>query len=552
MPNNFRLTGDYYTNYYISKAGHDSNDGLTPDTPKKTIQYLGQGTYIVGAGMYSGSLNIGSLNLRYMVMLTDGTVIINNSSNFSVPFIDNGLIIKNSIVFFGGLTVYAYNYLDLINCTVSGIDGESKWNYCKIINTDIVSGSSTGPRYMDFCIVIGSNIVLYNNKDSSFTNSYIDIASTISFQAPPIVGTAQFGYNNIQGIIQLDGVRYAIQDQFTGTPQDNGYDSDVYWLNEANLTANGYSGTISGWDAMVATCINRDPDFNDVSKLDFTLKATSPHLGRAADGVSNIGGINYAQSYYVGTSNTNILLLESEAGAFDTTTNIYDWVLNNLVTQGYIRMILKVSDTPEELSIINYIGNLSFDSDEQGGTTAEGGTNRNFNVPDSRPITSEYPDYLTTTADAADDTTLVITNHGASIGEWVKVDGQYREITAIPDSDTIAVASSFRSTVTAGTDVQIGTFKQLAALNPNRLNFKMRTTTQTDINSSNWDNDTVWDNNGLVTAGKYLVQEWGEQPRIDNLNGVGIGDDEYDDAFGNTIQATYIDIIIYLRDDYKS
>ena len=55
MANNFKLTG----NYYVSIDGSDSNDGLTKDTPKRTVQAgltllcgLGaNGSLIIGAGV---------------------------------------------------------------------------------------------------------------------------------------------------------------------------------------------------------------------------------------------------------------------------------------------------------------------------------------------------------------------------------------------------------------------------------------------------------------------------------------------------------------------
>lgn len=535
MPNNFRKTGDYY----ISKAGHDSNNGLTPDTPKKSIAAYGQGDYILGAGQYTTSFNI---DTRLYYFFGDGGVDIKDST-FSLGNM-NDIRFLNSTLILRGLALFTYVNITIIDCIISSILGETSWDKCKLINTDVLSGSDNGPRYIENSIILNSSVLMYNATNARLKSTYIDFSSIVNIQGNNSAPSSNIINNNIQGVIIIGGNNYAIQDQLTGTPQDNGYAVGVEWLTESQLTADGYTGTITGWDAAVATCINRDPKFNDVSKLDFTLQADSPHIGRASDGISNIGGTEYSQSFYAGISNPNTLLLEGDSD-IDKTSNINDWVLITAATQGQIRAIVKISDTDEEIGTIDYIGNLAFDSDTVGGGSD------NFNVPDSKPVSNDYPDYLQTTSDAPDVNTLIIANHGASVGEWLKVEGQYREIATTPDANTITFTTAVRAIVLSGTDVQIGTFNQLAALNPNRLNYLLRTSKQV-VNSGNWDDNATWDNDNLATAGSYLAQEWNSQPMIDNNNGVGFGDDDYDSAFGNTIQAKYLDLLIYLRDDYKS
>src|SRR5690554_428656 len=81
MANNFRIAG----NYYVSKGGHDSNDGLTPDTPKKTIP--GGSTLsreeVYGAGVYF--VNIANKVVRSAT--GDGRVIIDFQGNSPQSFI---------------------------------------------------------------------------------------------------------------------------------------------------------------------------------------------------------------------------------------------------------------------------------------------------------------------------------------------------------------------------------------------------------------------------------------------------------------------------------
>lgn len=546
MPNNFRLTGTRY----VSKAGHDSNDGLTKDTPKKTITSLNG--LIVGTGVYPYTNIYGGI-ANYSIE-GDGDVYITgdlvSQNTGATMYFTN---VKHTGAF-GGLSNTAFRSINSIhNGTLT------KQLYCNMRCTNSVfiqyllssiypnTGAGSDPVvYFKSSIFIESAIRLAAGSSNSFyvRDCYFDTMCIIYNDHPttPILPTS-FKNNNVRCVMLFGTKKYAIQDLLTGTPLDNGYSSDVYWLNEANLTANGYTGTIAGWDAAVATCINRDPKFNDASKLDFTLKADSPHIGRASNGVSNIGGTEYAQSFYAGSSSPNILLLQPSS-EIDTTNNT-DWKLYSGQTQGTIRAIIKVANTNEVIFKIPYIGNKTFNSD----TTP--GTSTNFNVPDSKPTSSGYPSYLNTTSLAPDAYRVVIVNHGFLSGVWLKVDGQYREVTSVTANELIFL-TAVRAAVSGGTSVQVGSLTSLTSLNPNRLGFKMRSSILSDVNSSNWDNAATWDNNSLADAGAYLEQEWDRQPMIDNLNKVGFGDDLYDSNYGNPIQVKYIDLLIYLRNDYKS
>jgi hypothetical protein len=534
MANNFRVVGIRY----FSKGGHDSNDGQNDDTPKKSISGVGSGINVLGAGVYMGNNSIIDKTLW-----GDGEVVIENSTQSGGTY--RNLMLKNCVC--TGNINAVYNMFDciVIDCAL----GNSHYNLnpfrsifvrCTFSNTKKVNTQAS--------IWIDTNVPLFDTSGIGgqfCRNGYFDFTCQLVHTANP-VNTYINGFrnNNIQGVIILGGIKYAIQDQFTGTPQENGYASDVYWLNEANLTANGYTGTISGWDTAVATCINRDPKFNNASKLDFTLQADSPHIGRALDGFSNIGGTEYAQSFYAGISNPNILLFE-HSESIDVTTNNNDWRLKNDEVEGWIRAVIRVSNTDVQISRIPYIGNYAFDADQPGGSST------NMNVPDSKPVTNEYPAYLQTTTQAGNDTTLIIAAHGASVGDWLWVDGQYREITGVPDADTVTFADSLRAIVVVGTVVKIGAFSALAALNPNRLNMKMRSSKQV-VTEENLNESLIWDNDDLAPAGQYLAQEWNNAPQIDNLNEIGFGDDNFDSNYANPINLKYIDLIIYLRNDYKS
>lgn len=546
MPNNFRLTG----NIYVSNAGHDSNSGTTSDAPKKTIDGAisaitanGQ-TIIVGAGMYFQNISA-STSYTGLTIKGDGYVIIAGN-------VTNRFAIINNIVFGFSQLTYTFttgitaNITDCIfsKFTLTTGNGSAYFTFTRCKFIECIDNQTIGLRLHNIssCIFISGSMASSNYP---FKDNYVD-PGTVHIHMSNLAQSspAAFRNNNIRGLIRIGGLDYAIQDQFTGTPLDNGYGANVKWLTEANLTANGYTGTIVGWNAAVATCINRPPRFNDESKLDFTLKSDSPHIGRALNGVDNIGGTQYAQSFYVGGSNPNILLLQASS-EIDTITNPTDWRLNSGQTQGVIRAIIKVSNTNEVISTIPYIGNYAFDSN------STPGSDKNFNVPDSKPMSNNYPNYLTTTGFASDAYRVVIANHGFSTGVWIKVDGQYREITSVTQDELIFL-SALRGVIAGSIAIQVGTLTQLTSLNPNRLGFRMRSSKTDVVDVTNWDNPLTWDNDNLANAGDYLEQEWNRQPMIDNLNQVGFGDDNYNATYGSVVQVKYIDLEIYLRNDYKS
>jgi hypothetical protein len=569
MAHNFRLPGTFF----CSKAGHDSNAGTSANVPVKSfaalmakVQSTAGSIGIIGCGayneIYSSTISIPSRTIR-----GDGKVILIGDSV-------NNLIFGNAAnAFFTviGLVIENYNEVGCIS-----VNAESQMSFVDCIiksNLGIGTGTSYQLRYRsERSVFINSTIktypTIYNGlvaRDSIFINcsgvlreaynSYINTASAMLLTTPNIINInpALFRNNNVQGTLRIGNAWYAIQDQFTDTPQDNGYDEGVKWLTEANLTADGYTGTITGWNTAVATCINRDPKFNNAQKLDFTLRIDSPHIKRAQNGIDNIGDTKYGQSYYVGEQNPNLVHIDYDSNEISN-SNPNDLVLVNQVEQGLIRMILKAAGQPEEIDVINYIGNLAFDADAPGGTTSETyngvqGTQKNFNVPDSKPVTSEYPTRKTTTSGAANATTVNCTAHGATVGQFVRVAGEVREITGVTN-DVITVGVAFRGNVGSGVTFSYGTESQFAFLNPNRLNCLVRSSKLLDVNASNWDLPQTWDNDGLATAGQYLVQEWGSQPKIDNVNGVGFGDDHY--VSGVSFQAVYLDILIYLRDNYRS
>jgi hypothetical protein len=169
-----------------------------------------------------------------------------------------------------------------------------------------------------------------------------------------------FRNNNVQGLIVAQAHNFAIQDQFTGTPQDNGYPAGTMWLTEANLTGVGYTGTIAGWNAAVATCINRNPKFNDAAGEDFTLQSDSPHIRRAQNGIDNIGGTKIATSL-VNTNHDGVNIIVDPSPEINT-SNPNSFILHTGQTEGFIDYIINLNGV-FALDEIDLQAELLFDSD---------------------------------------------------------------------------------------------------------------------------------------------------------------------------------------------
>lgn len=553
MAHNFRILDG---NYYISKAGHDSNDGLTPDTPRRTPPSDINQKIVLGAGAYSSNLNsglfIGDGKVKFSNMVTGG-----GSSQYRST---ENIFFENCDFGFIGGNGRGWTMLDCIikNCTgqigyASGtVNVTSFQNYTRVIfinSSESPSGnnSSISNKKAFGCIFIGSAFGCYTLEDC-----YVDINSTIIVRTNGTVTSPK--NSNIQGLIYHSGLDYAdgigkyyaIKDLFTGTPQDNGYPAGVKWYSEASFTEDGYLYTIAGRDSWTQTCINRDPLFNDLSAEDFTLQAASPHIGRAADG-SNIGGTQIAVS--VVNSNNGVGDLEIIPGPEIDATNPNSYTLKDGFDEGYIDYIQKIGSSPLILKKISPLSLLNFDSDFDGGTI------ENNNVPDSEPTSADYPRAFTSTALAPDTFTVVVSGHDGIVGEFIKVEGEIRQITATTATD-VTVGVAFRAAVATGLKVQIGPEVDIAALNPNRLTYKMRTSKSADkpLVLSDWDNDIDPTYN---SSGLFFAQEWDETPGYyidigpNTIYGAGESGAPTQNTL-NEVSAVWINIRVYIRNNYDS
>lgn len=517
---------------YIAAGGHDSNPG-TKEEPKATIKALGN--QVIGPGVYRG--NTMAPNAQEVVIEADtpGTVKwITQQVNGQRDGTYRGIHFFGDPTFrFGNLEIKFVEDCIVENCTEI-IGPGCDHRRCVIKNSNI----STGKLYCQSSIVIDSDFTGRKIKDS-----YVSRFSKIIFE-PAFI--SDLSHSNIEGVIIIDGFEYAIQDQFLGSPQENGYEVGVFWLNEANLTANGYTGVITGWDTQVATCMNRDPRFIDATRGVYKLQADSPMIGAAENGVDNIGGKPFG--FFVtpdGANDETIFVIPSPNMDF---TNPSQPFLPFSESIGTIRYVFKVSDVPINFdSPLDYEGLLAFD------TSYAGGTPQNNTVPSLEPQDAVVE--LLTTATAPDNVTLKCTAHGLNVGEAVRYAGQPRLISSVPDANTIVVDAAFRAIVAQLQPFIGGSVRAITALNPNKLELQWRSTSSPTlpVNDAGWENDEP---TRPQYAGQYFPIEFFRVPtkvisgndvygNADPLRPSGVGTIE-------TFQLTWIDVVITFRNNHRA
>jgi hypothetical protein len=401
MANTFRITG----NFYVSKAGNDANDGLTPENAKATINgglnlisANGQ-ILVIGAGMYEETIN--KTTTFSAIIRADGEVKLRGNGN-NIFTLSGATINFNNITFENYLGVYCSNNSVFNNCTFvnNGTVGWSasssttlNYNYCKFINvTNITTNQGTNAGsgvVINYCIFINCTAYVV-----SCNNSYFNSASSLRWRNPT---GFNMDYNNIMCPIYIFGTAYPdLASQVSAQPTYN------------------------------SNSINQNPKFNNVAKFDFTLQYDSPHLLRAGDGLTNIGGTNYAvTSVFATGAEWSINNPLSERVNIDQSGQ--DAVIKNGQTSGYVASApWKAFGNPTEIMQIAYNGVLLYNK------SAAGGSPSNNNVPDANVFAgadangSGNPDRLSiemrwSTSDEmpAQNSDWTNGNYGAT-GEWYK------------------------------------------------------------------------------------------------------------------------------------
>lgn len=505
MPNNFKLGGDYY----VSKAGSDSNDGLTPDTPKRTIQaalsLVTAGStrrIIIGTGVYSETLSATFGSVTNVTFLSDGYVVLDGRNQFSISFWTGHTSTPSQFNFYN-LEIRNYGNISLFN-TTNGTGGTyhvffdckfynniinqyrgnttiSSYNRCIFVYTNfsfLDSSINIASLAYNSCIFINSKMLGPFYAPTSIINCYVDPYSNIIARSS--ISAASFNYNNIQGFIIMSVASTVT----SGVIQDT-Y-GRYYDLSIATSTGDGTEGNKYGrpytagagfnfpnhriaYPTMNASSSAVDPGFNNILKQDFTLQSSSFMVGRAQNFIDNIGGtyvatrLDASGSSFSGSNATVDTLVFAPFS---------DYVISGSAVTGSVTSApIFISSSAKVIQEIDYNGLLAFNKD----TTAPTGSN--VNVPD------------------------VLTYTSAS---------------------------------------------NQPGANPDRLTYYMRWTT----GSSQPVSDAQWENGGLWPAGSFNTFEWNTKPSVDFL-GRGNGDQNFNIINTPTfVKATWIQLRVTLRNDY--
>ena len=322
MANGFRkhialglTTGSGGNVVFVSKAGLDSNAGTTPDAPKATLAAalaLGKDYIIMGAGAYvlTGNVSVaGAAN--DCLIYADGFVAI-DCAGYIISTGRSGGLYNLTMTNIGGFNVCQYGvpqtHFYTFNCDLTfttaanNIYAVDNRAYPIAFNSSILRNFTLGsPGYtpnvaVDYCLLLGSTVELATRV----TYCYLDASSKAR-----VIGAAN--YNNWRGQIAIGS-------------------SGAYQSLAAQQAA---SPTIN------ANSINSEPGFNLPLRRDYTLKASSPHLGLGI----GPNHLRYAQTWYVA----------STCAAGEVCTPANTWLVNSA-----------------DNSIINFLNLTGFSWSQQG------------------------------------------------------------------------------------------------------------------------------------------------------------------------------------------
>ena len=486
MPNNFKLTGDYY----VSKFGNDSWDGLTPDTPKRTVQAglflaipVSFRTLVIGAGVYNENISLNYFQPNINV-IADGEVILDGSYGKSLSLANS----SGGSGTWTGITIRNYSaisilpFLSLFRCKLININNFTSAikigsiNECSLINVYSIDLAAENCLISKTLLI---NTTIFGGRITRVLNCYVNSSSMLSINSG--ITTANFNWNNYQGQIMMNAASSitsgVIQDVYAryydlsiaSAPTASGTLIDPYgraqtsgkpfYLSQHRIAYPTYNISSSAYD----------PKFNSVENYDFSLASDSRMIGAASDG-TNIGGTVYAVRNPAASSAFSGSSATVDAGLGFRYTN---YVISGSAVTGSVTSapILVNNLEKKVLQKVTYNGLLAFNKD----TGSVSGSNIN-----------------------------------------------------VPDVETFTSASG------------------LAGANPDRLVYYMRFTSGSAMPTV----DAQWENAGLWTAGTYNVFEWNTKPSID-LSGRGNGSSSFNPVDTPTyIQAQWIQLQIKLRNDY--
>lgn len=365
MAHNFKiLDGDYY----VSKDGNDTNDGLTPDTPWKSMDKLfssgTSGKIVIGAGVYQLTQDLSNLTQSFD-FYGDGKVVIDGGSTWKLECsafgIDN-LVLRNLTFSIrslnGSMTVTNTVFLNISirYQIVNGYKVDLFFNNGTMVNCDEVRDGTSGmlktftrSKFFNTVFDVTSPDVRSNVQE--ITDCYFDTASTFNLgtSAP---NSSKFKNNDIEGVIFLNTDTFELKQKKDGSPADNlnAGISDI-----STVIADIYTTRKS---------FNEDPLFYNVAKGDYgtTVDIASPLLYAAQNPLESIGNVNFA----IGRKITDASFT-SPASSNDIATETGDFVVDDASVDG----VAVIREAPVQFAsklttvgLMLFGAALNFDSDE--------------------------------------------------------------------------------------------------------------------------------------------------------------------------------------------
>lgn len=375
---------------FVSKAGSDASDGLTPDTPKKTILAAcgcGRLNIIVGADVYPEQLGTACAGHDFYA---DGCVVLKG---------DAGQTLGNT----NGDQVRFYDFIifryDAIPSGITTSQRHAFYYSCYIIGGRVASNGYGRTLFYDSTLkgmtiadstslssgisLLRCNVLGTSVESRSFIQfSYFDSNSSLSVRDDaslpyPQNGDGGSGSLNIRCPITMDGVAYSSL-------------ADLQAARPGRLPAS----------------FSQEPFFNKPEKDDYTLKITSPHLnagiGPRQLRLSSAWAVETDASPGESITAGNIRLRSvANPAVFVTPISTSNLIAN---AQGGIEVKpnslgnnegvitwnpRRIADAPTEINYYNFTTGLNFNADVA------------TDAANPSPFNSNVPDYTNFTAGAA-------------------------------------------------------------------------------------------------------------------------------------------------------
>jgi len=284
MPNNFRLTGAFYT----SKDGNDGNAGTGPNISKATPGDYGAGDHIWGAGDYKGAFNFGASTDTFKA---DGVVKIQATADIlfaatCLTKFEDVFFNTNTFAFYVGSGSYAYLYF--VRCILKNgffsFQPQVFDNRLYLTNSVAVDMATTNANARLYAAKTQFfNCAIQIADDKSMTDCYADESSLFSMATYFATPSLEFKNNNFRGQISVAGTPYELK------------------KNKAGGVINPNPG-VADLAVIDATVYDRgnfseDPLFLNISKGDYwAVSPASPNIFADSTGIGNIGGVFAAQN----------------------------------------------------------------------------------------------------------------------------------------------------------------------------------------------------------------------------------------------------------------